>query len=675
MGKEMIFNVLAIWRGKQLNVEINNSCNVKELGQKLQEMTNVKPETMRLLVPQSTNKSSKMITPFSDVHSNLSLQEAGILEGKLIRMMGVFVDEIEEVSQTSSKSDLRIPGFDEEEKRLKQRMLSRPQSSLRLPHGTYIFCDFRTLHIPGIELNPPSSEALKRMHMLACDPGIIAIMNKHRWRVGIMTEMAPVGYVGISPKCVLGFNKNQGEEISLRLRTDDLKGFRKYESIKKTLLHELAHMVYSEHDANFFALNNQLNEEAFTLDWTKSRSHTLNGRKNFDTYEELFLEESSGTSGQKLGGVSEPLASARASSVAAAYQRSLDASTSLEGSQGKAYSDVDEAHMHAAVEPDGIDLNVFHGKEYTTPDPDTGIRENDAMNLDVVAVNRKPSYKSAIPEEHDEPDPDDFLEPDPDDFLEPNPDDFLERDPDNSGASDAMLASDEPDPDDSGAIDAMLAASDEPDPDDSLVGKSNEIKVEANSRNVLEPDPDDSMTMVVIKEVPGMHDRKCSVPDLDECIPAVQESGNVVEGREEGNVLKAEPDPDDRLDGVDNQELQRIEEPVVAICTRLQKAIQMLRSELTPGEATAVFQTIFKIIRNVIEHPNEEKFRRLRKANPQFQRNVANHEAAMEILKMVGFCEYVISDEIGRAETYMLLKRNDPALLWLAKSSLELSIA
>jgi hypothetical protein len=30
-----------------------------------------------------------------------------------------------------------------------------------------------------------------------------------------------------------------GEEISLRLRTDDLKGFRKYESIKKTLLHEL----------------------------------------------------------------------------------------------------------------------------------------------------------------------------------------------------------------------------------------------------------------------------------------------------------------------------------------------------------------------------------------------------------------------------------------------------
>ena len=127
---------------------------------------------------------------------------------------------------------------------------------------------------------------------------------QHRWRVGIMTEMAPEGYVGVSPVCILGFNKvwpliiitykkmkmlflpvnmfpenwdvktskgtpaliyqhrpeqrspctyiyhfdlmlqNQGEEISLRLRTDDLKGFRKYQSIKKTLLHELVSFFF-----------------------------------------------------------------------------------------------------------------------------------------------------------------------------------------------------------------------------------------------------------------------------------------------------------------------------------------------------------------------------------------------------------------------------------------------
>jgi len=49
--------------------------------------------------------------------------------------------------------------------------------------------------------------------------------------------------------------------------------------------------------------------------------------------------------------------------------------------------------------------------------------------------------------------------------------------------------------------------------------------------------------------------------------------------------------------------------------------------------------------------------------------------AAMEVLELIGFCEDVVSDEIGRAETYLVLKRNDPGLLWLAKSSLEVSLA
>ena len=47
----------------------------------------------------------------------------------------------------------------------------------------------------------------------------------------------------------------------------------------------------------------------------------------------------------------------------------------------------------------------------------------------------------------------------------------------------------------------------------------------------------------------------------------------------------------------------------------------------------------------------------------------------MEILSLIGFNEDVVSDEIGKAETYLDLKRNDPGLLWLAKSSLEACIA
>ncbi len=33
--------------------------------------------------------------------------------------------------------------------------------------------------------------------------------------------------------CVLGYNVNRGQELSLRLRTDELRGFRKYARIRE----------------------------------------------------------------------------------------------------------------------------------------------------------------------------------------------------------------------------------------------------------------------------------------------------------------------------------------------------------------------------------------------------------------------------------------------------------
>lgn len=67
--------------------------------------------------------------------------------------MGVSQDEVNKVLQ-NEKADLRIVGFDEEEMRLRQRMLDRPNIPLKLPQGQYIFCDFRTLQIPGVEVLP-----------------------------------------------------------------------------------------------------------------------------------------------------------------------------------------------------------------------------------------------------------------------------------------------------------------------------------------------------------------------------------------------------------------------------------------------------------------------------------------------------------------------------------------
>uniref|UniRef100_A0A061REN7 Ubiquitin and wlm domain-containing protein n=1 Tax=Tetraselmis sp. GSL018 TaxID=582737 RepID=A0A061REN7_9CHLO len=97
-------------------------------------------------------------------------------------------------------------------------------------------------------------------------PGILSAMEARGWRVGVLREMPPEGKVGVSPVCVLGLNINQGEEIRLRLRTDDLKGFRRYKDIRDTLCHELAHNVHADHGDGFKALNSELLRECSRFD-------------------------------------------------------------------------------------------------------------------------------------------------------------------------------------------------------------------------------------------------------------------------------------------------------------------------------------------------------------------------------------------------------------------------
>lgn len=73
------------------------------------------------------------------------------MQGKDIRMMGVPEAEIDEILE-NAKANLRIAGFEEEDKRLRRRMLGRHDGPIKLPQGPYIFADFRTLHIPGLEV-------------------------------------------------------------------------------------------------------------------------------------------------------------------------------------------------------------------------------------------------------------------------------------------------------------------------------------------------------------------------------------------------------------------------------------------------------------------------------------------------------------------------------------------
>jgi hypothetical protein len=116
---------------------------------------------------------------------------------------------------------------------------------------------------------PDRSKARDILTALANDPGVKACMAKHEWRVGSLAELYPEGKVGQSPVCVMGLNRNKGQQILLRIRTDDLKGFRKMASIREVLYHELAHNVHSEHDSDFFQLMRQIKKECLEMDWTR----------------------------------------------------------------------------------------------------------------------------------------------------------------------------------------------------------------------------------------------------------------------------------------------------------------------------------------------------------------------------------------------------------------------
>lgn len=119
-------------------------------------------------------------------------------------------------------------------------------------------------------------------------------MRKHKFSVGVLTEMNPADHTTHDGK-TLGLNRNRGEVIELRLRTDAYDGYRDYKIIRDTLCHELAHNVWGEHDRNFWDLTRQIEKEVREGDWKHGGQAVSN---------EIFYdpEEREGSGGHVDGG-------------------------------------------------------------------------------------------------------------------------------------------------------------------------------------------------------------------------------------------------------------------------------------------------------------------------------------------------------------------------------------
>lgn len=291
---------------------------LQQLATALADRFSVAPHTIKLLVP-----GSKGALRLGEDQAGVTVQEAGLRDGARVKMLASRQADVEAVQ--AAREDGRMASFEQELRRELRRVGAAPAAK-GPPAGPHTFQRYEAWQRSG--LTPPPSEALKLLHRLAADPGIVGVMGKHKWTVGLLSEMPPEGKVGVSPVCILGVNINRGQEISLRLRTDDLRGFRRYDRIRETLLHELAHMVWGEHDDNFKELNSQLRRECDAFDWRGAAALSLAGPAFEGTVDyhlppeqQTVMQQTAAASGKKLGGGTVPAADARQAAAEAALRR------------------------------------------------------------------------------------------------------------------------------------------------------------------------------------------------------------------------------------------------------------------------------------------------------------------------------------------------------------------
>ena len=279
------------YRGKAYAVEVQCDASVSDLGAVLERTTGASVSTQKILgLKKASNVRAGTLLPGREDDASLLVADIeGLCDNpKPLMLMGTPAAAIAALDAAAGV-DHRVRGFEEEALRERRRRKGHVGRSASAAGGErrrtndpgppstsehpYTFTEYRALPVPAV-IHPPASAALRMLHRLARDPGILGIMRKHKWRVPLLAEMPPEGKVGVSESCVLGYNVNAGQEIHLRLRTDDLRGFRRYQRVRETLVHELTHNVWIAHDANFKNFCSQLTRECAAFDWKQSGHST-----------------------------------------------------------------------------------------------------------------------------------------------------------------------------------------------------------------------------------------------------------------------------------------------------------------------------------------------------------------------------------------------------------------
>ncbi|KAL9043329.1 MAG: hypothetical protein Q9214_003479 [Letrouitia sp. 1 TL-2023] len=239
-----------------------STSTIADLSSQVQADLSIPPENQKFMI---TPKIGILKTPFPDPMLPLSS-----LTTKKIVLLAPLPSELKSLSSASATSSRPRPSALKSATPARHRDWRKTQEEATYTFGTII-------PLPYL---PKPERSRRFLERLRDDAGIKASMRKHKFSVGVLTEMNPAEHTTRESR-TLGLNRNRGEVIELRLRTDAYDGYRDYKVIRNTLCHELAHNVYGEHDRNFWDLTKDIEKEVERNDWRRG-GHALTNEEFYN---------------------------------------------------------------------------------------------------------------------------------------------------------------------------------------------------------------------------------------------------------------------------------------------------------------------------------------------------------------------------------------------------------
>lgn len=257
-----------IYHGTPFTFSFPSNATISNLSDEIAETLHVPSSNQKFLI----SKIGLLKPPFKDPEPPLS----SMLTQK-ITLLGSTVDELSSISIASEEAARRV--YRRERPLQKVTAYKTHDWKKEQEEKKYTF-----IKLQPLSYLPNPSRSLQFLQRLKDDAGIKSVMRKYKFTVPLLTEMDPTehtqsNYEGTSR--TLGLNRNQGEIIELRLRTDAYDGYRDYKTIRRTLCHELTHNVYGPHNRDFWDLCKRIEKEVETADW-RSGGRAIGGSKTYE---------------------------------------------------------------------------------------------------------------------------------------------------------------------------------------------------------------------------------------------------------------------------------------------------------------------------------------------------------------------------------------------------------